>query len=185
MDESERIRRDRAVHRGVLAGDSDAWQTWYDESFEPLYAYVLWRCRGVKEFADEIVQETWLIAVRQIARFDPARASFLDWLRGIAGNVLRNQHRRRLRARREHSLEGEPAGPDPGDDAERDLAVAAALTELPAHYQAVLRAKYFDRQTVAQIALAFCQTEKSIESLLSRARQAFREVYQRLHARDE
>jgi RNA polymerase sigma-70 factor (ECF subfamily) len=186
MDEAERRRRDRAIHRAVMAGDGEAWRTWYDESFEPLYAYALWRCRGTKELADEVVQETWLIAVRRIARFDPERGAFLDWLRGIAANVLRNHLRRADRQGRRHQpLEGEPANPEGQTGSEHDLAVAATLAELPERYESVLRAKYLDRQSVAQIAGALCQTEKSIESLLSRARQAFREVYQRLQASDE
>ena len=37
--------------------------------------------------ADEVVQETWLVAVRRVRSFDPGQASFLAWLRGIAANV--------------------------------------------------------------------------------------------------
>ena len=60
------------------------------------------------------------------------------------------------------------------DQAER---VAQTLTELPERYEAVLRAKYLDQQSVADIAAAWSETPKSIESLLTRARQAFRGAF--------
>src|SRR5262249_16458684 len=90
LSSDPRVWRERGLLSAVLAGDARAWQTWYDESFTDLAAYVAWRCAGLRDLADDVVQETWLTAVRQVARFDPAQASFAAWLRGIAGNVLRN-----------------------------------------------------------------------------------------------
>jgi RNA polymerase sigma-70 factor (ECF subfamily) len=57
--------------------------------------------------------------------------------------------------------------------------VAEALAGLPDRYEQVLRAKYLDRLTVDQIAAGWGETPKAIESLLTRARQAFREAYGR------
>ena len=55
--------------------------------------------------------------------------------------------------------------------------MAEALAALPDHYEAVLRAKYLDRQTVDEIAAGRGESAKAVESLLGRARQAFREAY--------
>ena len=44
--------------------------------------------------------------------------------------------------------------------------------------KAVLRAKYLDGRSMAEIAAAWGETPKAVESLLTRARQAFREAYQ-------
>ncbi len=90
MPPGDREWRERGLHAAVLAGDARAWQTWYDQSFADLYAYVVWRCAGLRDVADEIAQETWLTAVRRIVGFDPAAGSFAGWLRGIAANLLRN-----------------------------------------------------------------------------------------------
>jgi RNA polymerase sigma-70 factor (ECF subfamily) len=48
---------------------------------------------------------------------------------------------------------------------------------LPPHYEEVLRCKYLDGQSVADIALAWNESPKAVESLLTRARHAFREAY--------
>ena len=183
MAAGDRVGRERALRKAVLAGEERAWEEWYHESFQGLYAYVAWRCAGLRDLADEVVQDTWLIAVRRIRRFDPAAGSFQGWLRGIAANVLRN-HLRRWRAARSLPLNEHHPAPDSAAQAaaEREQAerIARALAGLPEHYEAVLRAKYLDQQTVAQIAEAQGETPKAIESLLARARQAFREVYQQL-----
>ncbi|HZU36779.1 MAG TPA: RNA polymerase sigma factor, partial [Gemmataceae bacterium] len=96
MQSEERVQRERALRRAVLAGDEAAWRTWYAESYERLHAYVCWRSGGTPDLAEDVLQETWLTAVRRIRSFDPLQGSFLGWLRGIAANVLRNH----LRARR-------------------------------------------------------------------------------------
>jgi DNA-directed RNA polymerase specialized sigma24 family protein len=57
--------------------------------------------------------------------------------------------------------------------------VIHTLAKLPARYEAVLRAKYEQQLSVAQIAVMWGQTQKSIESLLSRARAQFRAIHKR------
>jgi RNA polymerase sigma-70 factor (ECF subfamily) len=185
MNPSDRVWRERGLRSAILAGDERAWQTWYDESFAALTAYVSWRCAGLRDLTEEVVQETWLTAVRRIRSFDPERGSFAAWLRGIAANTLRNHFRsRKRRAREAQSLNG-PCAARPlvaADVEEPDLAerIAEALTSLPERYEAALRAKYLDQQSVAQIAETWKETPKAVESLLTRARQAFREAYRRL-----
>src|SRR5437763_520253 len=101
----------------------------------------------LRDLTDEVVQETWLIAVRRIRGFDPANGSFAGWLRGIAANVLRNHFRRETR-RNNHAALGElreaVACPADTELEKRECAerVAHALASLPERYEAVLQAKY-------------------------------------------
>jgi RNA polymerase sigma-70 factor, ECF subfamily len=179
MHSADRVWRERSLRDAVLSGDEQAWRIWYDEAFADLYAYVLWRCAGLRDHADEVVQETWLVAVRRIAAFDPIQAAFATWLRGIAAHVLHNHFRCARRRNRWHtSLDGvEPAARSDVEQRERSERVARALSQLPQRYEAVLRAKYLDGQSVAAVAEAWNETPKAIESLMTRARQAFREKY--------
>jgi RNA polymerase sigma-70 factor (ECF subfamily) len=175
--------RERAIRDAVLAGDTSLWRAWFGENFDRLAAYVRWRCGGLADVADDVTQEVWLTAVRRLRSFDPDRGNFFGWLCGIASNSARNALRSRLRHKKRTRPLGpgdEPpiAGADPAalEKAER---VAIALAELPDHYEAVLRAKYLDRHSVEEIAAARGDTVKAVESLLTRARQAFREAYER------
>jgi RNA polymerase sigma-70 factor, ECF subfamily len=183
MNELDRVQRESLLRAAVLAGNEEAWRTWYEETYDPLHRYVKWRCGGRRDWADEIVQETWLVAVRRVRRFDPNKGGFLVWMRGIAANLLRNDLRRRRRS---------PKFQQPGDgqlgkageisstvdDWHREQHIAAALDALAEREEAVLRAKYLDGMSVAEIAAERGETPKAVESLLSRARQAFRKVYE-------
>lgn len=176
MQAADRVERERELRRAALAGEEFAWRTLYDESFTGLYAYVLWRCGGLRDRADEVTQETWLTAVRRLRAFDPSAGSFASWLRGIAANVLRNHFRHeKRRTRHTRPLESEPlAAEEAREQAER---IAAALGELPPHYEAVLRMKYLESRSVADIATERGESSKAVESLLTRARGAFRQGY--------
>ena len=171
--------RERGLRDAVLAGDTAAWGRWLAEHFPAVAAYVRWRCGGAADLADDVLQETWLTAARRLAAFDPDRARFAAWVCGVAANVVRNHLRARARRRhRSRPLAAVPepasADPPPDDRAER---VAAALAALPDRCERVLRAKYLDRRTVAEIAAEWGETEKAVESLLARARQAFRDAF--------
>jgi RNA polymerase sigma-70 factor (ECF subfamily) len=174
--------RERAIRDAVLAGDAEAWRRWYDAHFERLLAYARWRCGGLRDLTEDVVQETWLVAVRRLRTFDPARGAFFDWLCGIASNAARGAVRARCRQKKRHpplAPGTDRPAPEAGADEERAGRVAAALAALPEHYEAVLRAKYLDRQTVDDIAAARGDSPKAVESLLARARQAFREAYEK------
>jgi RNA polymerase sigma-70 factor (ECF subfamily) len=176
MQAGDRVERERELRRAVLAGEEFAWRTLYGESFAALYAYVLWRCGGRRDRAEEVTQETWLTAVRRLRSFDPSAGCFASWLRGIAVNLLRNHYRREKRPMQ--PLQHEPlAEEEPCEQAER---IAAALGALPEHYEAVLRMKYLDGQSVADIAAERGDSPKAVESLLTRAREAFRQAYLQL-----
>lgn len=176
---TDRLWRERWLRDAVAAGDECAWRTWFDLEYAPLEAFVLWRCGSHREMADDVLQETWLTAVRRIGSFNPETAPFHAWLCGIAANVLRNQLRsRRRRMARQQPLTGDIGRDDPAT-VERDRAerVALALAGLTDRYESVLRLKYLEQKSVAEIAVACGETEKAIESLLTRARTAFREAY--------
>jgi RNA polymerase sigma-70 factor, ECF subfamily len=176
MPSGDRVWRERGLRSAVLAGDERAWQVWYEETYPGLHAFVGWRCAGARDLAEEVLQETWLTAVRRIRSFDPDQGSFGDWLRGIAINVLRNQFRKRKPTQ---SLNGQLSAPGVSNE-DRSEQIGRALNDLPERYEAVLRAKYLDQQSVAQISDAWGETPKAIESLLTRAREAFREAFRRL-----
>ncbi len=173
MQAEDRVEQERQLRRAVLAGEEFAWRTLYDSAFAGLNAYVQWRCGGLRDRAEEVVQETWLTAVRRLRTFEPSAGAFAAWLRGIAANVLRNHFRREKR--RMKPLEGEPIVTE--EAREQAESIAEALAMLPEHYEAVLRMKYLENRSVADIAAERGESPKAIESLLTRAREAFRQAY--------
>lgn len=78
-----------------LGGD----QTAYAELYE-LYAGGLFRlCYGLvlhRQDAEDVAQESFVYAFKNLHRFDSARASFKTWLYTIAVSRCRNTYRRKL-----------------------------------------------------------------------------------------
>jgi len=171
--------RERGLRDAVLAGDERAWRLWYEQEYAPLEAYVLWRCGNGRDLADDVLQETWMTAVRLVRRFRPESGTFRYWLRGIAANVLRNHLRSRQRKdRRERPMNGDLATEDKAlVDCERSERIARSLASLSDRYEQVLRLKYLEGLSVVEIGTVSGETESTIESLLTRARAAFREAY--------
>ena len=71
------------LKRGVLAGDTEAWRILYERTFRAIYGYVHFRSSRDSHLTDEVLQESWLVAVRRISRFDPKKGSFEAWMRGV------------------------------------------------------------------------------------------------------
>jgi RNA polymerase sigma-70 factor, ECF subfamily len=180
MDDGERLGHERRWHAAVVAGDDAAWRAGYDAAYSPVRAYVHWRCAGLGDLVDDVVQETWLTAVRRIVDYEPERGPFATWVCGIAGNVVRNalRHRRRRTARVE-ALVGDPPGPSGEFDGEGQAErTAKALADLPEHYERALRDKYLLGLRMATMADHRGESVKSVESILTRAREAFRHAYE-------
>jgi RNA polymerase sigma-70 factor (ECF subfamily) len=192
MRSRESTWQEARLREAVLEGDETAWRILYERSFRSLYAFVRCRVRGGDEAAREIVQETWMIAVRRSRSFSPERSSFETWLRGIAANAIRN-HRRREGRRATAPLpepdalpgSGEPAPGERGARKETVERILRVLTLLPARYRSILRARYRDGLSVAAIAESLGESRKAVESRISRARSAFRATYARLERGNE
>ncbi len=67
---------------------------------------------------------------------------------------------------------------------EKEEQIAAVLDALSDRHEAVLRAKYLDGLSVAEIAASWSATPKAVESLLSRAREAFRDLYEKMRGKN-
>src|SRR4051812_50053828 len=93
--DGDQVGRDLRRRAAVLAGDDLAWREWYDDAAPGLRAYVHWRCAGWHDLADEIVQETWLTAVRRVREFDPRRGRFSPLVCGLAAHLVPHHPPRR------------------------------------------------------------------------------------------
>ena len=76
-----------------------------------------------------------------------------------------------------HRLESEPLTDDVLEREETREMVNTTMSQLPSHYREALEAKYVHRQSIREIATQSATSDKAIESLLTRARQAFRKTF--------
>lgn len=186
---------DRALVRRLRARDEAAFSEFFDDYYPRLYRFALLRL-GDEDAADDAAQGTMVQAVRAMAQWR-GEASLFTWLCTICRNeiaaVARRSGRRPvvpllmddpvLRATLESlSVQGDRADTDL-ERAEQGRLVQTALDYLPPRYSRVLTWKYLDDLSVREIAERLQVTPKAAESLLTRAREAFREAFRALHAR--
>lgn len=84
---------DRLIQR-CLAGEQAAYAALYRAYAGDVYRLV-YGMLGHLEDAEEVVQDTFVYALRNLARFDSSRAGFRTWLFTIATSRTRNKRRRR------------------------------------------------------------------------------------------
>lgn len=82
---------DSDLMRRTAAGDRDAFTALYQRHHAMVYRFAR-LMTGSNSAAEDIVQEVFLVVMRDAGRYDPARAALASYLYGVA----RHQTRRRL-----------------------------------------------------------------------------------------
>lgn len=162
-----------------IVADPEAFRDWYDRVMPRVYRYLAVRCAGDTSLAEELTQQTFVQAIRHRDRFD-GRADSVTWLCAIGRNRLVDHFRRHGRDSTRHLalVDMHRAHRDlDWQQSERRDQVQRALVSLPADQRLALVFRYLDDLPVRDVAAALGRTEKATESLLSRARDAFRRAY--------
>ena len=180
---------DLAVARRILGGDEAALKELFDRFFPKLYRFVLARLDGDHDATCDVVQQTFCKGVERLDGYR-GEAALYTWFCQICRHTLVDYCRTRKReSRLTLRLEDEPnvravletlaapASDQPETAAWRSDVrglVLATVDGLPDHYAQVLEWKYVDEMPVRAIAGRLDIGEKAAESLLTRAREAFR-----------
>jgi RNA polymerase sigma-70 factor (ECF subfamily) len=186
---ADMVHVDRAVARRILAGDEAAFRELFDRFFPRLYRFALARLDRDQETARDVVQQTFCNAIERLESYR-GEAALYTWFCQICRNVITDHYRRRQSgSQREVLLEDQPnvrailealaasAEDEPDTGVWRQQihrVVEATLDALPGHYGEVLEWKYLDGQSVIEIARRLELGPKAAESMLTRAREAFR-----------
>ncbi len=178
MDQTE----EKTFVRKLKKMDERAWEVFCREYSPPMLAFVQFRFGCNREKAEEIVQMTFIRCVKSIRNFKPSRGMLLNWLKAISKNeahTLAQQDQKQLA-----TIEGifdeidtVALSEETVAKEEIQLLIHETIAELYSRYRKVLILKYVENRKVAEIAVMLGQSEKAIESLLSRSRQAFKKVF--------
>ena len=185
---------DLSLARRVAAGDEAALKSLYARCADPLYAFICHHLDGASPDAEEIWQNSLLAGLQSLGRYS-GQSRLFTWLCGIARHKIADHFRRlgqpvaafsEMRAEQLAALFD--AGPLPEEIlAQKDtrIQVVRALGTLPANYRQALVARYADGCSVDEVAQLLGTTYKAAESLLSRARKAFRATFRKIEEYDE
>jgi len=180
---------DLKLARAVADKDRRAAERFFDEYFPRLYRFV---ARRVSESAcEDVVQETMIKAMKSLAGYR-GEAALFTWLCQIGRNEISNYFQRNgHREQSHHSLDDDPqiraaleslafGNLGTEDKLAIQQAVQLTLDYLPEKYSRLLEWKYLDGLSVNEIASRMNTTMVGVQSLLARARSAFREGYREL-----
>jgi len=132
---------------------------------------LLCRLAGRQGDAADLMQETWLRAVRHLSLFR-GQSAFRTWLTGIAINCYREWRRRHARDAALDEPDARPARPRAADEI---TAVAQVLAVLPPEHREVIVLHDVEGFTHEEIAAVLEIEPGTSKSRLSRARRAFRQ----------
>jgi RNA polymerase sigma-70 factor (ECF subfamily) len=176
----------------MLAGDERAFDEFFAGHFPPLYRFAISRLDQDADAAEEVVQKTLCLAIRKLETYR-GEASLLTWLCTFCRHEISAFFERANRQPKALDLADESpevlaaleslwahGGADPEAELRRkEVAglVHLVLDRLPARYADALEWKYIDGLPVQEIADRLGLGLKAAESVLTRARNAFRDGF--------
>ena len=160
-------------------------QALYERYLPLVWRYAYAHSASDLHLAEDVVAETFLALVQAVGKLDPSQGTPAPWLLAVARNKL-SDHRRKARTHANAELlTGQIDPEDSGslaavEEAERRQWVAGVLDRLSDEERLVLEWKYLEGRPVREIAVCLNRTEKAVESVLFRARRAFKSWAERL-----
>lgn len=161
------------VHR-AQRGDSEALGALWDTLTPKLFGYLVNTLRD-KALAEDILQATWLKAIKNLSQFKGRGAGLSPWLFAIAKNECRDHWRKGGRETPLDPEKHDPIGSD-GKDVEEKVLAEQLLAGLSKDDQEILRLRYIADLPLNDIArvlnINFVTARVRIHRALSRARVA-------------
>ena len=185
---------DRSLVERMLSGQEEAFVEFFDGHFPRLYRFAMARLNQDADAAEEVVQTVMCRAIAKLRSYR-GEALLFTWLCTFCRREIADWHRRKGRTQPfqlpEDSqetravLESLAAGVGGGPEDEfhrKEVArmVQLTLDSLPNPYGDMLEWKYLQGHSVKEIAARLQISPKATESLLTRARRAFREGFSAL-----
>jgi RNA polymerase sigma-70 factor, ECF subfamily len=182
---------DRQLVDRLLAADRAAFDAFFNEYYPKLYRFVKRRMPRDPATAEDIAQATLCRALESLHGFR-GEAALMTWLCTLCRREMSARWREtrafadaselaeddpEIRAALESLLAGEVDPLHASTRAQVRETIRTALDYLPAPYADVLEWKYVLEMSVADIAARLGRSPKATESLLTRARSAFREAF--------
>jgi RNA polymerase sigma-70 factor (ECF subfamily) len=170
--------------------DPEAFGLLYERHYDSVYNYVL-RRTGHVQTAQDIVSETFFIALRSLGKFKWQGVPFSAWLYRIAINELAGHFRRgRAKTVSLEALREEGFEPLADSDVEREAlacqeeidryleyhAVRKAVNDLPERYQDVVALRFFAGKQVTEIGVILGKPIGTVKSLLHRGIERLRQT---------
>lgn len=188
----EKQLEDMKLHKGIMRGDEAVLEAFYEKYFSRLYRYIYYRVGHDHQHAEEVVNDTFVEAIENVEKYDPKRGSLEAWLITLSRNRIRSLNNTMGKANNYEKswsmLDGEldTIFADISRISEQEAyienqelsnVVGLIMGSLPEEYSKILEMKYMKDMSTRDIAMLLEKTEKAVESKLTRARAAFKQLF--------
>jgi RNA polymerase sigma-70 factor (ECF subfamily) len=174
-------KKDPAKNLGPLVdlakkGDTEAFGEIYDALVKPVYRYIYYRVD--KHIAEDLTEETFLKAWKNLSKYKAGKHPFSSWVFRIAHNLVCDYYRKH-----EKSTEIDENLADTKLDASpsyklnlklNEVRLRKAINKLPENYQQVILLKYINEEDNAIIAKVIGKSEGAVRTLQFRALEKLR-----------
>ncbi len=181
------LEEEKQVVQRLQEGDRSAAGVLFQWFADGLYRRAILPRLPVPELAEDVLKDTFRIALERIETFTQHDRSIFFWLRRIAINRAIDVHRARKRDRKpldhqqttiERTMSTPPPPPDRAPEvAETRAAVQHALEQLNPRYADALRMRLLEDRDREECAELLGVTVGNFDVILHRAAKAFRKVY--------
>jgi RNA polymerase sigma-70 factor (ECF subfamily) len=163
---------DETLLEQALGGDEHAFTLLYRRRQSAVYRFAL-HMSGDSALAEDVTQEAFLLLLQSGRRFDPARATLLAFLYGVARNLIL----RRITRKHPDRLDDDAGEPAADDDPLEDLTrretieqVRSAVLSLPLIYREAVVLFDLEGASYEEAAAALDCPVGTVRSRLSRGR---------------
>lgn len=159
-------------------GDETAFNELYRLLYAPLFRFVLMRMKD-RELAEDVTQETFVVFLQHLKTF--GSGSPLPYLHTVARNKIIDHYRKHQPDVDDDALwalaDSAPTHEEAARLGEEVGEVFLALSTISLAEAEVLKARYLDGLTTAEIAMILDKTEEAVRQLLSRGMRSLRAYY--------
>lgn len=176
--ETARIDPDRHDIARAADGDNAAFARLVDRHLGRVHG-LAYRALGSVAEAEDVAQDTFLRAWRQLPAWRPGEALFSTWLHRVALNLANDRLRRRREQVSIDDVELHSNAPQPEHqlaEQQREIRLRAALQALPGRQRDALLLCHYEGLSNAEAAATLEVSVEALESLLSRARRQLRQT---------
>jgi len=169
--------QDKLLLSQLKSGNAKAVREWFGLYHDRLFQFVASRV-SIEKDIEELTQDTFLGCLKHLPLFR-GESSIWTWMVRIAQHEVADYYRKRYAKKFIHALPLSELLPfnDLSDTHEIALKVRQVLAQMAKEEREILLMKYVDGKRVKQIANELGRTAKSVESILFRARNEFRQLY--------
>jgi len=147
----------------------------YDRALPQVYGYLVRRCDS-STIAEDLTADAFMAAAKALLDGTAGEIG-IGWLIGTARHKLIDHWRRTERDRKAFTLIAtEDIATDPNDEPIATAHAHEVLDQLSAEHRAALTLRYIDGLPVSEVARLLDRSPHATESLIQRAKAAFRSV---------